>query len=74
MIRWLKEHPKEVAFGFFLLFVALLWVLTFVLFMVAIFIDRAPAEGNLGGAGVIILCVAIVLSFVAGFIAEALNL
>ena len=63
-------EAKQWAIVIFAVFVAVLWLLTFSLFLIAIFIDSSPAEGNLGGAGVLIGVVAFILSFFAGFLLD----
>ena len=41
------------------------WIAGFIITTVAIFIDRAPAEGNLGGFAAVLFVIAIVLTFCA---------
>lgn len=56
------------AFAIFMTIItAGMWFLMIALFLIAIFIDRQPAEGNLGGAGVIVGVLAFALSFVTAF-------
>lgn len=48
----------------------LAWLLAFVLFFAAIFIDKAGTEGNLAGAGVLVLVIAIVITIIAAVAAD----
>lgn len=54
----------DVGYVVFSIVTALTWLASFVTTVVAIFIDRIPAEGNLGGLAAVLVIVALVFTFI----------
>lgn len=62
---------EDVGYVVFSIVTALTWLASFVTTVVAIFIDRVPAEGNLGGLAAVLIIVAIIFTFIVAFWSDA---